>query len=386
MFDILMGNYFLWLNIVIPISFAIYLAITNDKYSWKEFAIQVVATTVVLFITLALFFRFGTNMYTTHYENGAVTKFIYAEEWDELVHYTQEHCSGSGNSRMCYTTYHTRVDHHSADYDAIDSRGLSFSVNESDYFHAKSKFGDTMVDDGHGGQVSRGDGRTFESYPTEVIPTVTEVSSVNYIHASASNVIKSNTFRDLEKQYSKELVKYPELTYSSFGTPTIPRVINSHIIINPVNLNKFLSDFASLHGSDKQINPMIYLTTSKNREFTSVIKGYYADKHQNDVILVLGVDNGIVVWSDVIAYTKNAEFYIECTKFKDYNLNDTNSTQILLSKYDKLLKDKFKRTSMKEFKYLSNEIDISLWSQVFIILFNLVLSFFTFRFFLKNDI
>lgn len=386
MFDLLFSNYLLWFNIAIPFGIGLYLLLTTKgEYALKEFGIQFALTTVILFSAFSIAF-YSSDIYTKSYNNGSVNNFVYEEEWTELVHYTEQECSGSGKNQVCRTVNKTRRDHHPDNYYINSSIG-SFSIDREEYRNSVRDFGEKTTGFGHFDQVSFGDGRTFESTPNKIVPVVKTYDSINYVYASKTNIIKSSELKDLERTYKNELYPYPELTNSKYGNPTFNRVFNSNLIPFAAAINEKLSVFASIYGAPKEVNPIIYVTTAPTREFAAAIKGFYKDAHKNDAILVVGIDqNKTVRWSSGIALTKSENFIVDSQHLVGYNLNDLNASLKLEQDFERLVLTTYKRTPMTEYKYLASDFELPLWFELTIIFLNVIGSFFAFRFFLKNRI
>lgn len=377
MFEILLNNYLLWLNILIPIAIGIYMVSTHQKYSIKEFFAQSALTTAILLIAYGIGYA-SQDIYTKSYLNSKVNKFVFEEEWTELVHYTEQVCTGSGNSRSCISVPRTRHDFHPDNFYITSDIGTT-SISESHYKKASREFSQVQVDDGHIGQVSYGDGRTFEVTPNKIIPYVGADFGINYVYASKTNIIKSKDLKDLQTKYHKELKSYPEVYEDAYGNPTIYRVINSELIDKRVadEMNQKLSVYASIKGKTKEVNPLVHLTTADSREMTEVIKGHYKDAHKNDAVLVVSLDkNGSVKWIDSFGFTKNVEFFTQNRNIKDLNVSEF---LVNINKY-------WKRIPMEEYKYLVGEIDIPWWYELMVVLLNLIGSFFLFRWMIQKGL
>jgi hypothetical protein len=384
--EILLANYLLWVNIAIPFAFGIYFFFTHQEYDTKEFAIQVAFTTTILWIMFFLGYSVQ-DISTTSYESGKVNSIVYEEEWTELVHYIDTVCTGSGKYRSCISTPRTRHDFHPDSYYLQHDFG-STSINEHQWNKAKNDFDSSQTDSGHSGQSSYGDGRTYTSIPNKTIPVVSESSDINYIYASKTNIIKSAVHKDLEKRYHKELVQYPELNEDTYGNYTFNRVFNAHLVDDKLakQLNNFLSTYASLKGHSKQVNPIVYFTTATDREFVYVIKGYYRDAHKNDAVLVVSVTDGNVNWIDSFGLTKNAEFFVQNRAIEQKIEAVKSDVEVfqLFSLYRDNIDKHWKREPMSNYKYLSGDIDLPIGYEIFIVLFNLVGSFFLFRYFFNT--
>lgn len=373
MIDILTNNYLLIVNIIIPFAVGLFLFFTHTEYSLKEFAIQCSITTIIL---IAMFFvGYGvSDVYTKSYKTTNIQKFIYEEEWTERVTYTESYKCGKST---CYTTK-TRYDYHPDNYYIKSDFGIQ-SISRLDYTKASKEFGEIKTSNTHFDQSSFGDGRTFVSIPNRQIVHSDYESEVNYIYASKTNIIKSSEFKDLEKQYESELQKYPELVKdkSQYGNYNFNRVINRHLIdVNTANKLQLGLEQLSINF---QGNPMIYLTSSTNRDFAYVVKGFYADANFNDAMIVIGTDGTKILWTEPVSVSKSAEF-------KVYSTNLTDNFEDLISKYSDVLKTHWKKPNLEDYKYLANDIDLPLWYELVIIFLNIVCSAISFRYMLTHRI
>ena len=378
MTDLVFSNSLLYINLAIPFAIALYFAITNKHYTWVEFSAQVALTLTILIG----FFYIGyasQDIITTCYNSGKVDKIVYKEEWKELVHYQEAYSCGTSKQPMtCYRPA-TRIDDHPDHFYLSHDFGTT-DISREQYNLAKSEFGESQTDSHHSGQISIGDGRTFESAPNVIIPVVDTQSGINYVYASKHNIIKSNKYLDLEKKYSKELVPYPSLYEDKHGNYTFDRVFNGNLINfkDRAELNKQLYEYASIMGKVKEVNPIIYFTSAPERDFAYVVKGFYKDAHKNDAVLVVSVNkDGSINWIDSFGFTKSAEFFV-------YNRNIDKNISSLAKNFTANINMYWKRTPMEDYKYLSGEIDLSLNFEIFLILLNIVGSFVLFRVFLIN--
>lgn len=375
MLDILLNNYLLLINITIPFAIGLFFVTTHKEYSLKEFGIQISLTTFILIC--AFWLGYGANdVYSKSYVNTNVKKFVYEEEWTERVQYTEYYdCGKSRCSRI-----KIRYDHHPDSYYIVSDYSLfNSSISKRDYFNAAFDFGEMKVDDRHANQSSYGNGRTYEVIPKRNIVFSGEQMEVNYIFASKTNIIKSSSFKDLEKQYKSELVEYPEITNDStqYGTKNFKRVINAHLIDKAIAI-KLQSDLEKL-SINFQGNPMIYLTSSEDRNFAYVVKGFYKDMYFNDAMLVIGVKDNKILWTEPVSISKSAEF-------KVYSTNLTDNFQDLIPKFSEVLKTHWVKPNLDDFKYLAGDIDLPLWYEILIVIINLVGSFFVFRYMFKHEL
>ena len=373
MLDILLNNYLLIINIGIPFGIGLFLFFTHREYSLKEFGIQISITTIILILMFFVGYRVS-DVYTKSYKSTDVKKFVFEEEWTERVTYTESYTCGKST---CYRTK-TRYDYHPDRYYIVSDYNDE-SISEKMYVKAANKFGSTKIRNSHSDQSSFGNGRTYSVLPTEKIVHSAYDSEVNYIYASKTNIIKSNEFKDLEKQFKAELKPYSTLykDNTQYGNTNFDRLINKHLI-NENLANKIQAELEQL-SIDFPGNPMIYLTTSTNRNFAYVLKGYYKDANFNDAMLVVGTDGSKILWTEPVSISSSAEF-------KVYSTNLTESFDDLIPKFSEVLKNYWKKPNLDEYKYLANSIDLPLWYEALIVLLNIICSFIAFRYMLKHEL
>jgi len=145
---------------------------------------------------------------------------------------------------------------------------------------------------------------------------------------------------------------------------------------------KELDLFSAKYGKEKQVNPIIVIT-NQGREFKRNLAAYWKNAEKNEAVLLLGVNGSKIVWSDVITWTKEMRF-VEILKssFKDLDLKKDSDK--VLNIFTKNIIKEYVRQPMEDFAYLKENITLKWYWQLFIILGNLVLSFFSLRYFLTN--
>ena len=373
MLDILLNNYLLIINITIPFAIGLFLFFTHREYSLKEFGIQISITTIILILMFFIGYRVS-DVYTKSYKSTEVQKFIFEEEWTERVTYTESYTCGKST---CYRTK-TRYDHHPDRY-YIVSKFSDKTISEKMYLKAANKFGSTKIRNSHTDQSSFGNGRTYSVAPTEKIVHSDYDSEVNYIYASKTNIIKSNEFKDLEEQFKAEIKPYSSLysDLTQYGNINFDRLFNKHLI-NENLANKIQAELEQL-SINFPGNPMIYLTSSTNRNFAYVLKGYYKDAYFYDAMIVVGTDGSKILWTEALSISDSAEF-------KVYSTNLTESFDELIPKFSEVLKTHWKKPNLEDYKYLANSIDLPLWYEFLIVILNIICSALAFRYMLKNEL
>lgn len=383
MFDIIIHNFGFWFNIIIPVVFALYLVITNREYIWAEFGIQTGVSLAYALLMYSILFATTTDLMDKEYWNSKVNKLEYYESWTELVHYTEEVCSGSGKNRSCHTVSRTRHDYHAPYWKIETSNNESISIDKSQYSISAKEFGQTEKKLFRSDQVSFGDGNMFYVIPTKDIATSVEHNYTNYVTAAKDNVIHTKVSQEsIDYLVKKQKLKsYPGLYDGDYGETKLNRIIDT-VGIDTKEVKNYL-DLASIDiGSKKQANPIIYIT-DEDRSFKYALEQYWNKGKKNDIILILGVDKtGKIEWSDVIAWTNNTDFIVDCiNEFKDKNVNiDT------IKLFNDLIIKEYVRKPMQEFEYLKENINLEWYWQFIIILGNLALcGFISYKFLTNYD-
>jgi len=379
MFELLLNNFFLWANILIVVIFTLYQLINNKQISLKEFFIQIVVTIVSLSIIMFLIIKFGMNISQKEILNTTVDKFVYEEPWTEEYDCSEEVCStDSSGNKSCHTVTKTCYTRHDSLFYIVDTDRDHINISRSAYKNAVKDFGSYEKKMNRYSQEfyskQKGEGDIWYSIPDIVIPVAKYHRYLNYILGSEETIQKYKG----EKKYN--VLPYPKIHNGRYGTIEVNRVIG----YSNFELEKQMDLLNADLGKIKQINAFLYVT-DKPRDFKDSLVIAWKGGNKNDSILILGVDKkGNVIWSDSINWSDNEKYGIMLEKsFNGLNINDNK----IVNTYKDIILKYWKRLSMEEkYGYLKTEIEIPWYYQVLIILFNLTLNFFLYRYFLKNNI
>ena len=124
---------------------------------------------------------------------------------------------------------------------------------------------------------------------------------------------------------------------------------------------------------------MIYLTTSTSREFAYVVKGFYQDKYFDDAMLIISVIDNKINWIEPLSLSKSASFKVHSTDLTD-NFDD------LVAKFKNVIDQHWEAPNLEDYSYLAGDINLPLWYEIFIVILNIIGSFFLFRYMFKNEI
>jgi hypothetical protein len=203
MVEIILANFGFWFNFLVPVVIALYLALTHREYIWKEFGLQVLATTVYVVAIYSLLFSVTTDIWDTNYYNGSMKSSTYYEEWDEEVTYTESYSCGTSKSPKTCTRIKTRIDHHPEYYEIETTLGETISITRGDYLRSAREFGKKFVNISRSDQVSYGDGDKYVSYPKKIIPISVGHSYENLVAVANQNVIHTKVPKVMKREYRK---------------------------------------------------------------------------------------------------------------------------------------------------------------------------------------
>jgi len=385
MIEIIYSNFGFWINLLIPITVAIYLTITNKEYIYKELIIQIIATFTYLSLIFLLLFSTTTDLIDTQYFNGKAKKIEFYEEWTELrVHTESYECGSSDNHKTCTRTVTEHI-HHPKKWHILTTNDEKIKITKDEYKKAKLDFGVKKEYISRINKISTGDGNKYVATPNIIIPTSVAHTYINYVTAAKDNVIHTKISKDDMKLFISEnkLHKYPPLSKDKYGAKKLLRIIDDSNRSDAQSMQDKLDLFCAKYSKTKQVNPLIYIT-KQDRSFKTYLETYWNKGKKNDATLILGVDaNGKVLYSDVIAWTNNTDFIVDCqNSFK--GLNVKNDAIKLVDIFQNLILSEYERKPMEEFSYLKENITLQWYWQLLIILGNLVISYMITRYFLTN--
>lgn len=382
---IIFENFMFWFNFIIIIAITIYIFFTNrSEYVPKEFAIQIFGTFLLLVISYLVIFTTTTDLLQSEFWGGKVTKAVYEEKWTEEYNCDETVCTGSGKNERCRTVHKTCYTYHPDEFYIISSNNTKLNMNETNWKTYQKEFGASETKVHRSGQTTTskllGEGDIWNCYPNIEIPVAEVHDYINYIVASKMTIRKS--FKsELTEDDKKGLFNYPQLESNKYGRIALNRIIGNvdQKIKNELQLG--LDKISIKYAKDKQVNVFLYVLNNKDRSFIPKIESNLKF-NKNDAILLLNVVDDKISWSDSINFLSGEEFSVSSKNGFD-NL-ELNNTKEILTKYEDLIKNDWKRVSMKNFEYLKGDVDIDVKWQLLVILINSLFNFFVFKYFLRN--
>jgi len=378
---IVLSNTTFWYFIVIAIgSSFINFYIYKKEVLLKEMLLQILGLFV---ITMGIFYLFFdmSNLKDIAIFNSKIKEAVYEEPYTE--NYTVEVCSGSGEHRTCHTE--TRTRRIPSKYYLLTTDNDTVNISPKTYKNYVSKYNNAYEVKTHRSSQTmlskaRGEGDIWHVKPTSTLPSSIEKNVVNYIKLSKKTLYKKGLKTDLNA--TNEIQEYPKTFNSGYGKIEFNRIIkDKNVNVTQLDkLNKQLNIFLAEYGKIQEVNVILYLTKNKNRSFPQFVERKWKSWKKNDVVIFIDMNKANKInWVQIRAFTKHALFKVE---LRDNILNSKNwnTTSIFKAietqlKIDKNKPNGFLRTSMEEYRYLINEIEISNWWWLILILSSFALNF-----------
>ena len=325
----------MYISLFVSIGYLIFCAYKN-KLELIEVGLLLLVNAIMLFSFNHIAERKIPNYIRQEVWNGFVTSVKFKEEWTERYTTTETYTDSKGKS---HTRVVTKTRRHPNEWSLYSTVG-SKSISQSEYNLYKS-YGESLIDNRHSGQISHGDGRTFEiKVPVGDVPTSKYNTYKNYLSASQSILNKINP--KLETKFSKVLPSYPSLHNLPNGSTILPRVIDLENVIDDKEekmFNEVLNKFNGEFGAKKQFNLFLVFTKSSDYDYFLALQSKFVMGNKNDIIVVVG--NGFI---DVITYTEVTNFKVAIS-----NVKYTNNQELIENVMD-ISKKLYVRMPMEKFE------------------------------------
>ncbi|MCK9529483.1 MAG: hypothetical protein M0R77_02805 [Gammaproteobacteria bacterium] len=200
-------------------------------------------------------------------------------------------------------------------------------------------------------------------------PVSTTHTYTNWIKPAGSSLFNVSHI-DLT-QYKDKLPKYPGRIYDYYK---IDRIVSDYKIPNIDSYEHYLSEQLETLGPKRQANMIFVITKNLNPTYADAVYASWNGAEKNDIVVFLGVaQNGEIKWASVKAWSKFDIFQVTLRDalldLKTFDMKKVIDTSVSISY------SKFERKPMKEFEYLSNEVQtITPVAGVIIAIFMLVIN------------
>ena len=250
-------------------------------------------------------------------------------------------CSGSGQNRSCSTKCDTCYE---------DRYTVTWNCNTTvgEYEIAKEDWGNRRVYD------LPNPNRWIEIQPGQ--PVAKAMSYTNYVQAvpqalftpSSAALVK---FNDL-------IPAYPDRPFDFYK---INRFLSPGISVPDAGKwNEDIGNMLADRGPSKQVNVVIVAAKTADPNYEFALRTAWDNANKNDVVVVMGTPEWPKIeWVRIITWSKSEIFKVELRDtIHSLTVADRERViPVIAAQIDK----NFVRRSMKEFKYLENEIDPPSW-------------------------
>lgn len=320
------------------------------KYTWKEFALQVGGTLVVLF---ALFMAAGASVtHDTKLVNGIVIQLDprqencpvgwrdfrddFCTEYQTRQVYSHTTCTGTGNSRTCtrhYDTEYRYIFPWERRYFVKTDLPRTYEIDRVDRQGANTppRFAEIEVGD----------------------PVTDSVSYTNYIKGAASSLFSE------EDPVEPVPIAYPR--------------IQDYYKANRVIITGYPSDndlYSSWNESLAEVNATIRRTganaivvvTSNSETFAEALARSWDAHNINDVVVTIGMNGNNIAWADVRSWSENSLVNVEIeNEILDLETLDTQAINAIIQS---AVLDHYELRPMEDFEYLADDIAPPTWAMV----------------------
>lgn len=302
-----------------------------------------------ILIAACFYASIGYKTHDTEILNGEITSKervhgTYEESY-ECNCRTEQSCSGSGSSRsctsnrVCQTCYRT---HYTVAWNAHSNIG-SWKIDGLDDLSSRVY---QATDPVRYAIIQRADA------------VAKEHSYTNYIKAVPQTLFRPAQ-DTLKLKYIGNIPAYPDSVYDFYK---IDRVFGVGVSIpNTQSWNTKLSNMLRTLGPAKQANIIVVITKFPDQDYFYALQDAWLNGKKNDIVVVIGAPDfpKKATWVNVMALT-DSDIIRVSIRDDILDLEDLNADNVL-SIINKNVQANFKRKSMKDFKYLENEIDPPSW-------------------------
>lgn len=294
--------------------------------------------------------------------NGFVTGK--KKEWVSCEHsYScncRNECSGSGDSRSCYTVCDTCYEH-TNDWDwRVNTSVTSFNIARIDRRGSKEppRWSKVRVND----------------------PVSVTHSYTNYILGAPHSLF--NVEESILKNYKGMVPAYPSYVYDYHYVDRVLRTNNAPNIPTK-DWSLALQSMLSPIGGTYQVNAVVIIT-GFDSDYAEAVREAWKGGKKNDVVVVVGANKDLQVkWVSIISWTDAELFKV---RLRDALLDlGTLEKEAFLSTLKAHIVSGFSRKSMSDFEYLKKEMKPSNTALIMGFLLCAILNGALTFFFLRND-
>jgi hypothetical protein len=349
--------------IVVGIAYYFY----HHKILWWEILIPIAVAIITIFVAKFTIETIATH--DTEYRGYYVTEARYYEYYETYVKKTcsTTHCTGSGKTRSCYTTYYdcSYCDRNQPYWVVIDNKGSSHNITKKYYeeltkrWNVKPKF--IELDRSikyHGSCGKDGDAYSilYNGKPEDCDAIVETHSYENRIQAS-HNAFSLPIITE-EQADSFKLYKYPELHYKGidYRQPCILGL--EKLSLNQNQIEHFERKFEYINGYYGKLNKIklfVLLFQNQPLEISYLQEAYWDGGNDNELVICIDInpEDNKINWVKPFSWTKDKRILVDLREdiMNLQHLDLENVYNISL----RLILNKWSPRDFKDFDYLTVE-------------------------------
>jgi hypothetical protein len=205
-------------------------------------------------------------------------------------------------------------------------------------------------------------------------------SFTNYVKAVPDSLFHANPL--LAQKFAGMIPEYPSNIYDIYR---INRVLAVNVPVTDIGAwNNDLGITLRKLGPQKQANAVIVFVNTPDRNYINALESAWLGGKKNDIIIAVGVTQWPHIdWVEVSSWTKQELFKVQLRDDLQA-LGDVDRAQFM-ALINKHTTETFVRRSMKDFEYLSDEIEPPLWVIILAAVLGVIASMGLSYYFYRND-
>jgi hypothetical protein len=193
-------------------------------------------------------------------------------------------------------------------------------------------------------------------------PVSKQNTYTNYVQAVPESLFTAGDSATRAK-YVKMTPAYPDKIYDIYKIDRFVQVGFAFTDVAAWNLD--ISNMLRELGPRKQVNAIVVVAKTNDPNYMYAIRDAWEGANKNDIVLLIGSEDGQkIAWVDVISWTKRELFKVQLRD--DVLALGTIDRTKIMPIVQRQIETNFERRRMREFEYLSSEIDPPTWLLVLV--------------------
>lgn len=360
--------YFVFLIPVLT-SLFLFLKFRKETTQWEYALVLVPSALIILLLnTIMVHYRIGDDQYHSQFAWGV----RYYEPWNEYIRKrcSSTHCSGSGKSRHCYTTYYdcSYVKYHDEEW-TLFTRKREVNISKSNYLSLIKRFGTPLnkVDMKRHYHTINGDMfQTDWNGERESFYSIDNEESYDNKTRAFHQLFHFEDINDAEKIKWK-LYEYPNL--NSLKQSTVLGIDNPRLQNQVDYLNSRFDQFPFR---------LYILFFYEGENVVKKQKSYWEGGNENELVLCVGLDSlsGTINWVETFSWS--GDKYLEQELTSQISIGQEFKGDSICTYLEKSVPLHWQPKKMKDYDYLEVEVNDTqlIWIYIILLLYNLGISYY----------